>query len=336
MRDLEAFEVLKNHGLQLDESQYNRLDCLERRSDLDGLFNVLTGYRDRQNRPPIFTFNTVMGNPDFATIKEEGFERFSHEPIFASYQRYKGENLQEVWTQAMRESLIRPQFHAREHLNIGLWLRDLRAGRQETLLAFDHDFYGLTTTTSSSRQRNYLAAYWPESANHLSDIQGIVTDGLAMFEKVFGYASRSFIACNYVLPKELEATLAERGIELIQGHRGQLLPSSDGQKISIRRSYTGQRNQLGQFYSVRNVEFEPFLDPSKDWVSSALKQIAQAFFWGKPAIVSTHRVNYVGGMSTEHRDNNLRLLNLLLQRILVAWPDIEFVSSDELPARIAD
>ena len=71
-------------------------------------------------------------------------------------------------------------------------------------------------------------------------------------------------------------------------------------------------------------------------VASALSQIKQAFYWGKPAIVSTHRVNYVGGMDMEHRDNNLRLLDQLLGKILAMWPDVEFTSSDELAAMMAD
>ena len=54
------------------------------------------------------------------------------------------------------------------------------------------------------------------------------------------------------------------------------------------------------------------------------------FFWGKPAIVSTHRVNYVSGMSLKHRDRSLRLLNELIRGILVRWPDAEFISADEL------
>ena len=336
MRDPATLEAMASQGLDFTKSRYDRLDCLENGGDLQSLFNVLDAYRDEHGRPPIFTFNTVMGNPDFPAIKADGFERFKHEPLFQSYQRYYGEDLQPVWNQAMQESLIRPQFHAREHLNVGLWLRDLQAGRRETLLAFDHEFFSLTTRTSSPRQRNYLAAYWPESASHFEEIRDIVIDGLGLFEQLFGYASRSFIACNYVLPKELESTLAARGIDLIQGQRGQLRPSMDGRNVSIRRSYTGQRNRLGQYYSVRNVSFEPFEDQSRDLVAAALSQIKQAFYWGKPAIVSTHRVNYVGGMDMEHRDNNLRLLDQLLGKILAMWPDVEFTSSDELAAMMVD
>ena len=139
----------------------------------------------------------------------------------------------------------------------------------------------------------------------MKEIHHITENGLKMFEENFGFPSQTFIACNYVMPRERESTIFRAGVDLIQGQRGELLPSADWQTLSIRRSYTGQRNALGQYYSVRNVKFEPFEDRSRDWVASTLSEIRQAFFLGKPAIVSTHRANYVGGMDIDHRDCNL-------------------------------
>lgn len=329
MRDPNALRDMERRGLAVGNSSFGRVDCLENRSDLENLFSVVDRYRDRQNNAPVFTFNTVLGNPDFAAIRAGRFEQYSHEGLFQSYERYKGEDLRPVWDAAIQASLIQPQFHAREHLNVGLWMNDLQNGLTATRLAFDHDYYGHRTTTSSKRQQSYLAAYWPESPEHLTEIKGIVSDGLTKFEEEFGFASRTFVPCNLVMPSELESTLLTRGVELIQGERGQVAPNSFGES-SIRRSYTGQRNAFGQLYSVRNVKFEPFEDPSINWVESALDDIGASFYWGKPAIVSTHRVNYVSGMDVNNRDRNLRLLDQLLQSILTKWPDVEFLTSDAL------
>lgn len=330
LRDTSAYESMLRAGMDLSCSRYDRLDCLESRRDLNALFGIIDSHRCRAGRPPVFTFNAAMGNPDFAAIRATDFEKFVHEDLFRTYVRHHGDDLQPVWRDAISKSLIKPQFHAREHLNIGLWLQDLRDDFGDVRLAFDHEYYGQTTVTSSPRQRHYLAAYWPESAEHLEEIQAIADDGLTMFEDLFGFPSRSFVACNYVWPNALEQTLATKGVELIQCQRGQLIPSSDGQNVSVRRCYTGQRNEQNQAYSVRNVKFEPVEDRTADWVGSAMNGISQAFFWGKPAVISTHRINYVGGIDSVHRDNSLRLLNSLLREMLVRWPDIEFVSSDQL------
>ncbi len=69
-----------------------------------------------------------MGNPDFEKIKESGFETFFHEHFFDSYKRYHNQDLQSTWEEGIKAGLIQPQFHAREHLNVSLWLKDLREG----------------------------------------------------------------------------------------------------------------------------------------------------------------------------------------------------------------
>lgn len=330
MRDAAALAELTGNGVRIKDSAYDRLDCIESSADLEHLFNVLDAFKDRLGRPPVFTFNTIMGNPDFDAIRKNGFTKFIHEPFLKSYLRYRGENLEQLWRDAIGKRLINPQFHGREHLNVGLWMRDLQQGHAETLRAFEFDYYGLTTVTWAQRRQNYLAAHWPCEKGQLEDIKSSVIEGLRLFEETFGFHSRSFIACNYIWPDELEETLAQQRVRLLKAQRGQIRPSAMGDKLQTRRPYIGQRNSFGQFYAVRNVLFEPFEDSTKDWVGLAMRQINDAFVWGKPAIISTHRVNYVSGMSLKHRDRSLRLLNELIRSVLVRWPDAEFISTDEL------
>ena len=329
IRDAATFQKMKRRGLRLPHSAFNRFDCLESHRDLENLFNVLENNRSNRHNPPIFTFNVVMGNPNFQLIKEHKFTKFFHENLFESYRRYHGEDLKVCWNQAIIKSLIKPQFHAREHLNVDLWLNDLREGFFDTNLAFDFDYYALTTITSSPTQRHYLSAHWPESLSHLQNINEILSDGLVMFEREFGFRSKSFIACNYLLPMEVEAAIAREGVELIQGKRANLKLRKDWIRSAL-KGYTGFKNPYGQIYSARNVRFEPFKDRSRDWVASALKEIEHAFYWRTPAIVSTHRVNYVGGLDQSNSDRNIRLLDVFIKKIIKRWPDVEFITSDEL------
>jgi hypothetical protein len=78
------------------------------------------------------------------------------------------------------------------------------------------------------------------------------------------------------------------------------------------------------------VLFEPYLDHNYDWIGRAIKDIRNAFMLGKPAVICSHRINYVGGMSISHRDRSLRMLRALLERLVEVYPDVEFLSSDEL------
>ena len=71
-------------------------------------------------------------------------------------------------------------------------------------------------------------------------------------------------------------------------------------------------------------------------MGSALKEIRQAFRLRRPAVVTSHRINYVGGMHLQHRDRSLRLLDDLLGRIRTTWPDARFISSDRLAMRMKE
>ena len=72
------------------------------------------------------------------------------------------------------------------------------------------------------------------------------------------------------------------------------------------------------------------MSSNRDHVDVALNQIERAFKFNKPAIINSHRVNYVGSIHPENRTNGLKLLSNLLIRMINKWPDLIFMSSDEL------
>ena len=93
---------------------------------------------------------------------------------------------------------------------------------------------------------------------------------------------------------------------------------------------SGRKNKLDQTYLVRNCFFEPSLSNSINCVDQCMKQISNSFYWNMPAIISSHRLNFVGYLSEQNRDNNLRSLKKLLSNIVLKWPDVIFLSTDEL------
>ena len=79
-----------------------------------------------------------------------------------------------LWQEAMSQKIMLPQYHAREHVNGYLWLKDLKAGVKDTRVAFDNDFFGVKTKTSSRLRQHYLATYFSES----------LEESMAFFEKM--------------------------------------------------------------------------------------------------------------------------------------------------------
>ena len=55
-----------------------------------------------------------------------------------------------------------------------------------------------------------------------------------------------------------------------------------------------------------------------------------AFRMHKPAHISSHRVNYSGHIDAQNRNIGLKKLKILLSEITRKWPDVEFISGQEL------
>ena len=102
--------------------------------------------------------------------------------------------------------------------------------------------------------------------------------------------------------------------------------------------YIGKKSKYELIYMTRNAFFEPCsfkYSKSKNWIDSCLNEINIAFRWNKPAIISSHRVNYIGWLNEKNRAKGLRELDKLLSQIIKFWPNVEFMTSSELGDLIA-
>lgn len=85
----------------------------------------------------------------------------------------------------------------------------------------------------------------------------------------------------------------------------------------------------GLIYGVRNCFFEPATTAEYS-TDNLMKEIGQAFENNHVAVISSHRINYVGGIDINNRIKNLELLDEFLSTLLMKYPDVEFMSSDQL------
>lgn len=85
---------------------------------------------------------------------------------------------------------------------------------------------------------------------------------------------------------------------------------------------------------MRNCSFEPSLDGRG--FEKTLSEIQNAFFWNKPAIISTHRINVIGSLNEGNQIKNLEQFKLLLAAILNKWPEVVFLTTAELGDIIRD
>ena len=105
------------------------------------------------------------------------------------------------------------------------------------------------------------------------------------------------------------------------------------QKFKTNVRFLGQKNSLNQRYITRNCFFEPSSPGNMnadEWINLCIKEIEIAFRWNKPAIISSHRVNFVGHLDPKNRDIGLKSLDTLLNKITKKWPNVEFLTTVEL------
>jgi len=336
MPDKRTYNYLLSKGIRVDQCAFNKYDSLESGEDLIAVFDVLGRFRDKNGNPPVITANSVTANPDFEKIKKENFEAYHCEIFPETFRRYpRCEDSLKLWKEGINSGYLYPQFHGREHLNVTRWMAALRSNMPETRMAFDNKMFGISKHISGENRESYLAAFDNDGIKEDHGINKIITEGISMFNLVFGLSSKSFIAPNYIWSSENEKTLSKLGITQIQGKRLQFSPEKGINNYKRISHFTGERNQVNQIYTVRNCIFEPSLRPGKDEVNGCLSEINNSFIFGKPAIIESHRVNFIGTLDQTHRTKNLKKLSELLAAIVRRWPDAEFLTSEQLGTFIA-
>ena len=330
----QAYECLNRQGAALDMEAFTANDGLESAQDVRALLGVLKRQQDIKGRHPVLTMFYAMRNADFDRILREGYESFYDEPFTTTSVRYDGDDqmLQEV-LQGVREQLFCPQLHCQVHLNVRAWLRDLKAGREDTRLAFQHGMVGVGTNFDKNNRYGYMDALHNRSEEEIQAYKGCLEEAVYDFAKVFGYAPTAFVAPCYVWDPAVEPYLFQIGIRMICGANDQLIPRKENYERFDRAVHpVGSINGHGMLYLNRNVDYELIYEnPELDQI--AMRQIAAAFAQGKPAVISIHRANFVSRISGK-REERLERFSGFICRMLQRWPDIEFMSSVELGGTI--
>lgn len=320
------WNALLQKGYAVDRRPYERFDTLESPQDMEALFEVLRKHTDSQGRHPVITANMLMANPDFEKIRNNKFQEYFYEPIAETYSRYFGSSqVLNMMQQGYAEGLFMPQSHGREHFNIAEWIKALQRGDEDVMTAFDYGTCGIAPKAHPETGNQFMVALRATDEKAQKIVENSVKEGLEMFNALWAFSSKTFVAPCYVWNGQIEKILAEQGVQLIQTSR----VSRSGHQQGAIYHYTGQHNRYGQIYSIRNCAFEP-ANAVNDEAEKALSQIKNAFNTQKIAVVSTHRINYVGGLDENNRTKNLNLLDKLLTGIEKMYPDVEFWSSDKL------
>jgi hypothetical protein len=315
-------------------SRFDALDTLETTQDLEQLFETLSSVKDKNGKHAVFTPFALPCNIDFEKMEADDFQHFYFETLPNTYKKLALQQPEaytgtwNLWKEGIAKGFLKPQFHGREHLNLTVFNDKLKKRDSQLLTALKNKSYTSISdddypTMSSTAELDF----WDVKENE--NLKPILKEGLQLFEEVYGYKSNYFTPPVFNIHHSLFQTLKDNGIQFLD----LALLRNEHQGLNVYKksfNYIGKQTKEGLTIMVRNVVFEPTEDRGIDWVDFAIQQIETAFRWNKPAIISSHRVNFCGHIDPQNREKGLDGLKCLLQEIVKKWPDVEFMAADEL------
>ncbi|MDO9155203.1 MAG: hypothetical protein Q7U47_16095 [Paludibacter sp.] len=333
-RSKKDYDEMLAKGLEVNRSNFTKYDALESNDDLEQLFDVLSKHKDSTGRHPVLTPMCVVANPDFEKIKASGFQVYHYENFVDTCNCYPNHNrVLDLWRKGIKDRLFVPALHGREHLSVSRWMKLLQENNEGLRIAFDHESWGVSRYKGKEISE-YLGAFHPDHASDIPDLVKIIESAGELFKENCGYAPTHFIAPNRESAKALDETFGKIGVKYLTMAKLRHYPLGDD-KYKSEFLWLGKQNkELNQLYITRNCGFEPS-SSTIDWVNSCINEIVIAFKWRKPAVISSHRVNYIGSINPNNAKQGLNELNRLLSEIIKNWPEVEFMTSTELGEIIA-
>ena len=333
MRNKEVLEKINKVNPTWVDDPFMKLDCLESNKDIEELFEILLKHKDINGNYACITANTIMQNPDFSAIRNNGFTKFEGKAFNQMYMDYPDSNqVLELQKKGFYLGIYYPQYHGREHIQIKRWLDGLKKNAYNLRIAFDLGLISFYIKSKVPCISYFMDAMNPVNKENLDEIIEIQRDGLEKFRLQWGFSSRSIIAPCYFWNSVIEPALLPEGVMSFQGLRVQKQSVFDTNDFRFKKIYHRQFsiNKFHQIFLVRKAFFEPSLNPYKDWIDSCLNEISMAIQNDRIAIISCHRINFMGSICMLNRERNLKMFDLLLKRIKDKFPDCKFYHTAQL------
>lgn len=327
--DAATIENFKRAGYPINNCGFSSFDTLETNEDIECFLNLLDKVRNKFGKVVKVTLLCNTANPYISEIDISSLEGYKS---LALKDRIVGDKLREniilLQKKGRKLGFFDMQYHGREHIYPRRWMRDLIDGNKDTLYAFQHGVWGISPSYVKSIKRKYRSSYDLDIPEDLNEHESSLLQGLEEFQRAFEYNASYFVAPNGPFHKSLEFVLKQNDLKYIGYQKLHDMPLGYG-KSRRNIHWLGKRQKSGMYTITRNVIFEP-LSTIAGNVNLALQDIESAFLFNKPAVISTHRANYVGNISENNRINGLKKLEQLIEGIITRWPEVIFLTSVQL------
>ncbi len=343
VRDREGWDELQASGLRLGENPYDFYG-LETADDLDALSDLLQKHRDSTGRHPCIGMNFVMANVDFRHARPHIREDKADGPLIPLKPLTEGlpepwrrPGLMESYQEGIRRRLFYPALHGLTHFCPAAVERELAAeGERRDLL---HKLWDAGTPYIYWRMPWVGYEYWdpasPSQERFLPlAVQGTAIDrAVEMYKDFFGPSPLSACAPGYRANEDTRSALFVAGVRVLQGGPGdddgpafcETFDDSFDDALDDSRDVSSDKHAM--LCTFRNIEIEPATAECK--LEEVMARANDCLSRGRPAIVSTHSINFHSTIR-DFRTPTLGLLDEFLSGMERRWPDLLYVNDGDL------
>ncbi len=292
---------------------------------LDRLRELLLGFRDAFDQPPVMTLAVVLAVADTAAIARSGLREYQRVTLVDSAHA----PVRRAMLAGARAGVFGLQLHGMEHYRPATLMRVAnRAGDDAVAVA---EWLCGERRPTTEQLPSALQSRWTDASSLPSrdldrvEIASLVNEETAAFARIFGHPPRVVVPPTFQWTEAVERAWANAGVEtLISPGRRQVARGADGALVPEgSRQFNGERGGSGMAYLIRDAWFEPAMGHR---AAKGLAAIAQRNALGRPTLLETHRFNFIGDAG----EASFEELKLLLEQALAVHPRLRFVSSEVL------
>ncbi len=283
---------------------------LEDSATVAQLAGVLKRHRGRDGLPAVLQSNYILSSLTWEPTADRGDStwQWQERDLPDLPPAYTRPGLWRAVQTAIASGALHPEFHGRYHYDparrreLSLSTPVAREAAEREVTIFPHS------------ERTWELGPWRSSAQ----LAGELDHGLVVFQDVFGMPPRSVIAPDYHWDDRCERLWVSRGIRVIQAKREQRNPawnSRIGRILKVLDRTWARQVRRDRTYLDRNCLLEPVQSPDREaTIRACTAAVHRAWRWGEPAIVETHRINFVH-LDTTVVDRGLQSLDAMLTAI---------------------
>jgi hypothetical protein len=290
---------------------------LESAADVTKLADVLLSVHGGDGLPPVLQANTVMAAPDFGRVVAPYPP--GPLPLVAhpdKPNRWRRPGLWQAVERAVAAGVWWPELHGLHHVPEHAWLGALRRGDADATQAL---MYQVTVCEAVEASGEYARSEPGETRMRN------LAHAVELFQSGFGRAPLSLCPPDYRWDEALEHEAERLGIAILQGKAEQMRPLLRVRRKLLPAKWPHVRGN--RFYTPPRIAFEPRGEKDGPLGPTATyARVIEEWEKGRPAVISTHRVNYAHleeAWSAQGRAALADLLNRLVADRAVFLTDAE-------------